>query len=485
MNTPIRRLAYVVIAMFTALLLATTWIQFVTAQDLRERPGNRRTLIDTYNRERGAILVDGTAIARSEATNTDLGWIRRYDQATRYAHVTGYWSFTYGAGLGLERARNSVLAGTDDSLFYQRLVDVVTGRPPQGASLELTLDPAVQAAAIEALGDRRGAAVALDPRTGAILALVSRPSFDPNALSSHQLTSVDEAYVQLTEDPEKPLVNRAIAGDLYPPGSTYKLVVAAAALESGEYQPDTELEGGLTYTLPGTSTTLPNFGGAACDPDGRPTLARSIQVSCNTSFAWLADQLGADELREQSARFGFGQQLEIPMSVTPSTYPEDPDDAQVALTGIGQHEVRVTPLQVAMVASAIANDGELMTPYLIEAVRNRDLEVIEETGPRTLSRSVSASTADALTEMMVSVVEAGSGTSAQIPGVRVAGKTGTAEYGSSGGAHAWFTGFAPADDPQIAVAVIVESATDNWTGETGGLVAAPVARAMLEAGVQR
>ena len=169
MNTPIRRLAYVVIAMFTALLLATTWIQFVSADDLRERPGNRRTLIDTYSRERGAILVDGTAIARSEPTSSDLEWIRRYDQATRYAHVTGYWSFTYGAGLGLERARNAVLAGTDDSLFYQRLVDVVTGRPPQGASLELTIDPEVQAAAANALGDRRGAAVAIDPRSGAVL----------------------------------------------------------------------------------------------------------------------------------------------------------------------------------------------------------------------------------------------------------------------------------------------------------------------------
>lgn len=483
MNTPIRRLAYVVFAMFTALLLATTWIQFVTADDLRERPGNRRTLIDTYSRERGAILVDGTAIARSESTDGDLRWIRRYDQATRYAHVTGYWSFTYGAGLGLERAKNSVLAGTDDSLFYQRLVDVVTGRPPQGASLELTIDPAVQAAAVEALGDRRGAAVAIDPRTGAILAMVSRPSFDPNALSSHQLAAVDEAYAALSEDPSRPLVNRAIAGDLYPPGSTYKLVVAAAALESGLYTPDSELEGGLTYTLPGTTTKLPNFGGAACDPEGRPTLAHSVQVSCNTSFAWLAGELGADALRTQSERFGFGEKLEVPMTVTPSSYPADPDDAQVALTGIGQHDVRVTPLQVAMISAAIANDGIPMTPYLVETVRNRDLEVIQETNARELTRSVSASTAEALTQMMISVVEAGSGVRAQIPGMQVAGKTGTAEFGDSGAAHAWFTGFAPADDPQIAVAVIVESATDNWTGETGGLIAAPVARAMLEAGV--
>lgn len=485
MNTPIRRLAVVVFVMFAALLVSTTWIQFVQAEDLRERPGNRRTLIDTYSRDRGAILVDGTPIATSEPTDDELEWLRRYDQATRYAHLTGYYSFTYGAGLGLERAYNTVLAGTDDSLFYQRLSDVVTGKQPTGASLELTIDPDVQAAAVEALGDRRGAAVALDPTTGEILAMVSRPSFDPNALSSHQLNAVDEAYTQLTEDPAKPLVNRAIAGDLYPPGSTFKLVLAAAALESGSYQPDSELEGPQTYTLPGTETTLPNFGGAACDPSDTPTLAESVQVSCNTSFAWLAGELGAEAIREQAEAFGFGEPLEVPMSVTPSIYPDELDDAQLALTGIGQFEVRETPMQVAMISAAIANGGVTMTPYLVEEVRDSDLEVIERSEPRARSRAVSEETAEQLTAMMQLVVERGSGQSVAIDGVEVAGKTGTAEYGDSGGAHAWFTGFAPADDPQIAVAVIVESATDNWTGETGGVVAAPVAKAMLEAGVQR
>ncbi|SOC58425.1 penicillin-binding transpeptidase domain-containing protein, partial [Ornithinimicrobium cerasi] len=285
--------------------------------------------------------------------------------------------------------------------------------------------------------------------------------------------------------PARPLVNRALAGDLYPPGSTYKLVVAAAALESGDFQPDSELEGGLTYTLPGTTTDLPNFGGAACDPQDRPTLAESVRVSCNTSFAWLAGELGADALREQSQDFGFDQDLQVPMTVTPSTYPEAPDDAQLALTGIGQHEVRVTPLQVAMISAAIANEGVVMEPYLVQTVRNSDLEVIEETGPGQLSRAVSGSTANALRDMMVSAVESGSGQAAALPGVAVAGKTGTAEFGTEGAAHGWFTGFAPADDPQIALAVVVESATDDWSGETGGVVAAPVARAMFEAGVQR
>lgn len=485
MNTPIRRLAIVVFVMFTALLVSSTWIQFVQADDLRERADNRRTLMDTYSRDRGAILVDGTAVARSERSDNELRWLRVYDSPSRYAHLTGYYSFIYGAGVGLERTSNSMLAGTDDSLFYQRLADVVTGRPAAGANLELTIDPAVQQAAVDALGDRRGAAVAIDPSSGAILAMVSRPGFDPNALSSHNLAAVEEAYEQLAADPGRPLLNRAIAGDLYPPGSVFKLVTAAAALESGDYEPDTELEGPVTYTLPGTSTTLPNFQGAACDPQDRPTLAVSIQVSCNTSFAWLAGELGAEVLREQAEDFGFGQSLEVPLPVTPSSYPAELNDPQLALTGIGQYDVRVTPLQVAMVAAGIANDGVVMTPYLVETVRGADLEVVDQTSPRTLSRAVSGGTASELTEMMTMVVERGSGQGAQLPGVQVAGKTGTAEFGTQGGAHAWFTGFAPADDPQIAVAVVVESATDNWTGETGGVVAAPVARAMLQAGVDR
>ncbi len=485
MNTPIRRLALVVFTMFTALLLSTTWIQFVQAGDLRDRPGNRRTLLESYSRDRGAILVGGEAIADSRPTDDDLRWIRSYPQGGRYAHVTGYFSFLYGAGDGLERSRNSVLAGTDDSLFYRRLTDLVTGTTPTGAALELTIDPDVQQAAEQALGDRRGAVVALNPRTGAILALVSRPTYDPNALSSHNLSQAQQVFQSLDADPGKPLSNRAIAGDLYPPGSTFKLVVAAAALESGRYTPESTLEGPQRYTLPGTSTQLPNFEGGRCGPSDSISLAESITVSCNTSMAFLAGELGAEALDGQAQAFGFGQELEVPMAVTPSRYPADPDDAQLALTGIGQFDVRVTPLQVAMVSAAIANDGEVMVPYLVQSVRDADLEVIDETKPSTLSRAVSQSTAAELREMMVQVVQRGSGTVAALSDVQVAGKTGTAEFGDNGAAHAWFTGFAPADDPQIAMAVVVESAADSFTGESGGRIAAPIGRDVLAAGVDR
>nr|WP_269813273.1 penicillin-binding transpeptidase domain-containing protein [Ornithinimicrobium sediminis] len=471
--------------MFTALLLSTSWIQFVQADDLRQLPQNRRTLLDTYSRDRGAILVEGNAIADSQPTDDDLRWIRTYPQGELYGHVTGYYSFTYGAGAGLERAMSSVLAGTDDSLFYRRVVDLVTGTTPTGAAVETTVDPQVQAAAAAALGDRRGAVVALDPRTGAVLAMVSHPSYDPNSLASHNLGAVEDAWEALNADPTRPLVNRTIAGDLYPPGSTFKLVVAAAALESGEFAPDSLLEGPQTYTLPGTSTDLPNFEGGTCGPTDEVSLADSIRVSCNTSMAWLAGQMGTEALDDQSQAFGFEQDIEVPMPVTPSVYPEDADAAQLALTGIGQYDVRVTPLQVAMVSAAIANGGEVMQPYLVQTVRDGDLDVIDETDPSRLSRAVSATTAQELTDMMVDVVDNGSGRAAAIPGVPVAGKTGTAEFGTSGAAHAWFTGFAPADDPQIAVAVVVESASEDWTGESGGRVAAPVGRDVLQSGVQR
>lgn len=485
MNTPIRRLALLVFTMFTALLLSTSWIQFVQADELRQLPQNRRTLLDTYSRDRGAILVEGNAIADSQPTDDDLRWIRTYPQGELYGHVTGYYSFTYGAGAGLERAMSSVLAGTDDSLFYRRVVDLVTGTTPTGAAVETTVDPQVQAAAAAALGDRRGAVVALDPRTGAVLAMVSHPSYDPNSLASHNLGAVEDAWEALNADPTRPLVNRTIAGDLYPPGSTFKLVVAAAALESGEFAPDSLLEGPQTYTLPGTSTDLPNFEGGTCGPTDEVSLADSIRVSCNTSMAWLAGELGTEALDDQSQAFGFEQDIEVPMPVTPSVYPEDADAAQLALTGIGQYDVRVTPLQVAMVSAAIANGGEVMEPYLVQTVRDGDLDVIDETDPSRLSRAVSATTAQELTDMMVDVVDNGSGRAAAIPGVPVAGKTGTAEFGTSGAAHAWFTGFAPADDPQIAVAVVVESASEDWTGESGGRVAAPVGRDVLQSGVQR
>jgi peptidoglycan glycosyltransferase len=483
MNTPLRRIAVVVVAMFLALMGAATWVQYVQAAQLNADPRNARTLYREYDNFRGPIVVAGEPVASSTPVDDPFGFQRSYTNGPLYAHATGYYSVVYGP-TGIERASNDLLTGTADSLFLSRIQDLVTGRQPQGSSVELTIDPAVQAAAAEALGDQRGAVVAVDPATGAILAMVSSPAFDPNLLAGHDTGAVNEAYRALNDDPAQPLVNRAIAGDTYPPGSTFKLVDAAAALEQG-LTPESPLAAPDVLPLPGSSATIGNFGGASCGPGGTVTLADALRVSCNTAFAQLGLDLGDDALREQSERFGFGAPLSVPLRVTPSRFPEDPDRPQTALSAIGQHDVRVTPLQMAMVSAAIANGGEQMAPHLVRTVRSPDLEVVEEASPDVLRTPVSAATAAALRDMMVGVVENGTGTAARIPGVLVAGKTGTAQTTDDAAPHAWFTAFAPADAPRVAVAVVVENGGSSGNEATGGRVAAPVAKAVIEAVLDR
>jgi peptidoglycan glycosyltransferase len=480
-NTALRRLSTVVVVMFLALLAGTTWVQFGQASALNNDSRNVRTLYREYGKPRGPIIVAGQPVAQSTAVDDPYGFQRAYSQPELYSTVTGFYSVVNG-GTQLERAMNDVLTGQADSLFWTRVQQLITGAQPQGSSIELTIDPAAQQAAVDALGGQQGAVVAIEPSTGKILAMVSTPGFDPNALATHDTTAASAAYQQLEAAEGDPLVNKTTREN-YPPGSTFKLVTAAAALESGDYTPDSVLSAPDEYTLPGTRTTLPNFGGSSCGANQQTTLADALRISCNTAFASLGADLGDDAIRDQAQRFGFDStDLTVPMSVAASTYPADPDAAQTALTAIGQESVRATPVQMAMVASAIANGGTLMSPYLVQTVRTADLDVISEAEPTELSDAVSGSTAQQLTDMMVDVVQSGSGTSAQISGVRVAGKTGTAQTGVEGESpHAWFVGFAPADDPQVAVAVIVENGGDVGSEATGGRVAAPVARAVMQA----
>jgi peptidoglycan glycosyltransferase len=480
-NTALRRLSTVVVIMFLALLAGTTWVQFGQASALNNDSRNVRTLYREYGKPRGPIIVAGQPVAQSTPVDDPFGFQRSYTQPELYSTVTGFYSVVNG-GTQLERAMNDVLTGTADSLFWTRVQQLITGAQPQGSSIELTLDPAAQQAAVDALGGQQGAVVAIEPSTGKILAMVSTPGFDPNALATHDTTAASAAYQQLVAAEGDPLINKTTREN-YPPGSTFKLVTAAAALESGSYTPESVLSAPDLYTLPGTRTTLPNFGGSSCGADEQTTLADALRISCNTAFASLGADRGDDAIRDQAERFGFdSSDLTVPMSVASSTYPADPNAAQTALTAIGQESVRSTPIQMAMVASAIANGGALMSPYLVQTVRTADLDVVSEAEPSKLSDAVSGSTAQQLTDMMVEVVQSGSGTSAQISGVRVAGKTGTAQTGVEGESpHAWFTGFAPADDPQVAVAVIVENGGDVGSEATGGRVAAPIARAVMQA----
>lgn len=479
MNKPLRRLWIISLVMFLGLYGSVTWVQYVQAPSLNADARNTRTLYREFGTNRGPIVVDGKEIAASTPVKTSFKYQREYSDGYLFAPVTGFYSIVYSR-TGIERAANEYLNGTSDSLWWNRVEHLITGADPQGSAVELTLSRKAQEAAFNALGDQRGAAVAIEVKTGRILALVSTPSFDPNTLAGHTSKDVVSAYEALLNNPDKPLVNRALAGDTYPPGSVFKLVTAAAALEDGLSSTDT-IDAPDTYRLPGTNTDLRNFGGAQCAPSGEMSFADALRISCNTAFAQLGNELGQDAILKQAKAFGFEKSIEVPMAAAQSRYPVGQNDAQVALSAIGQQDVRVTPLQVAMVSAAIANDGVLMQPYLVERVRTANLSVVNETKPKELGRAVSSSTASQLTDMMKLVVQSGTGTAAQISGVTVAGKSGTAETGNDANPHAWFTAFAPADDPEVAVAVIVENGGTAGSEATGGRVAAPIVRSIIQA----
>ena len=480
MNAPLRRLSVAVMLMFGLLLINANYLQVVRADALHHDSHNPRLIAEEYSRERGPILVAGRPVARSVETNDRLKYLRRYTEGKLYAPATGFYSIVYGSS-GIEQEENSVLAGTDDSLFVRRVIDLLTGTPPKGGSVALTINPAAQKAAYDGLLalHARGAVVAVDPSTGAILAMVSTPSYDPNDLSSHDTAAVRKNYDRLSSLKSRPMLNRSIR-QTYPPGSTFKLVTSAAALESGKYTPDTPVDNSSQLKLPQSTAVLPNENGGPCT-SGQATLTDALVNSCNVAFGRIGLELGDDALRAQAQKFGFDQAFEVPMRTVASRFPEDPDLPQTALSAIGQYDVRATPLQMALVAAAIANRGVLMKPYLVDEIRDPKLSILEKTKPEPFGTAVSPQTAASLTEMMIKVVEDGTGTNGQIPGVKVAGKTGTAQQGGGRTPHAWFVSFAPADtDPKVAVAVIVEDGAKRAEISGNGL-AAPIARDVMKA----
>ncbi len=479
MNATIRRTAVALGVLILALMINANVLAVIQNDELRARDGNRRQIIDEYDQQRGSILVGRNAVAKSVPTDERLRYLRVYSQGQTYAPATGYYS-VYGA-TGIEKAEDELLAGSDDRLFVDRLTTLFSGQQQQGGTVVLTLDADAQRAAFEGLGGQEGAVVALDPRTGAILALASSPSFDPNLLASHDPTVVSDNYEELRKDPGDPLLNRSIQ-QVYPPGSLFKVVVSAAALSSGEYTPQTEIPGPAVLDLPETSATISNFDDSPC-LDGQVTLTEALALSCNTAFAKIGLDLGDDALRDQAEKFGFNERLDIPLAVTPSIYPSDLNAPQTAQSAIGQYDVRATAMQMAMVGAGVANDGVVMTPYLVAEERAPDLSTLSVTEPEPMSRAVSSEVAGELSDMMVTVVSNGTGGSAAIPGVSVGGKTGTAQDGNRP-PHVWFMAFAPAEDPQVAVAVIVENGGRLGEAATGGAVAGPIARQVMEAVLQ-
>jgi peptidoglycan glycosyltransferase len=480
-NRELKRVSGVVLLMFLALFVSTTAIQVFQADNLRQDDRNRRALLESYSTERGQILVDGQAIAQSQPADDQYKFQRTYAAGDLYSAVTGYFTLGQGSS-GLEDALNNELSGTANTQFLDGINRLITGQDPKGASVELTIDPAAQQAAFDALGNNSGAVVAIAPKTGAILAMVSKRSYDPNLLAVHDPDQVLSAYRSLESDPAEPLQNRAIAGDLNPPGSVFKLVVTAAALESGDYTPDSTFPNPPTFTLPGTESVVTNSGEGACGSQETVTLSDALRLSCNIPFSELGIAMGDGTIRDMAEQFGFNQSVDVPMASTPSVYPtDDLGDAETALTAFGQQNVRATPLQIAMVSAGIANGGDVMRPTLVESVLAPDLREIRGLDPSVFGSPIGEDTAATLTQLMVNNVENGVASNARIGGVSVAGKTGTAENGTGEPYSLWFTGFAPADDPEVAVAVVVENGGGQGQSGRGNTLAAPIAKRVLEA----
>jgi peptidoglycan glycosyltransferase len=485
-NAPLRRVAVACLLLFGLLLINVNYVQVVKADSYRNDSRNARGLLRSYAHERGPIVLStggggASAVAVDRATPAEqLKYLRTYPGGAAYAPVTGFASFIYGR-TGLEQTENDVLSGQSDNLFVRRLSDYVTGRRAEGGRVVLTLQQAAQRAAFAGLQGKRGAVVAIDPRTGAILAMASNPSYDPSKLSSHDAKTMRAYYAQLQRDPGDPLLNRAVS-QTYPPGSTFKVITSAAALSSGRYTPDSSIPSPTVLDLPQTTSTLKNFGGETCGNGQTSSLSDAFRISCNTAFGHLGLDLGGNALRDEAEKFGLDDGgLRVPLKVARSVFPDQLSKPQEAQSAIGQYDVRVTPLQMAMVAAGIANRGTIMKPYLVREVQAPDLSRLSQTTPEVYKKAVSQSVADQLTAMMELVVASGTGTAAQIPGVQVAGKTGTAQHAEGAAPHAWFIGFAPARDPQVAIAVLVEDGGSAGSEATGGRVAAPIARDVMRA----
>ncbi|MDF3297906.1 penicillin-binding transpeptidase domain-containing protein [Streptomyces tropicalis] len=469
------------VVLLTALLVHTAWLQVLQGPSYGGNPANRRPTIARYEQPRGRILVGGRAVTGSRDTGEQLRYERTYTQGPLYAPVTGFASQRYGTTL-LEHAEDRVLSGTDPMLSAFPLWNDFTRAQNPGGDVVTTLDPAAQRAAYTGLGARRGAVAAIEPTTGRILALVSAPSYDPAELSGNG-PAVTRAWNRLNSDPAQPMLNRAVR-QTYPPGSTFKVVTAAAALDSGVVTDlDEPTDSPDPYTLPGTTTRLAN---EAEDCEDAP-LRYAFEFSCNTVFAKLGVDVGVAGMRAAAQDFGFNDRgLRIPFSVAPSSFDTTVDRGQLALSSIGQYNTRATPLQMAMVAAAVADGGQVRTPYLVERTTRSGGDPVATAGSRSARQVMHPSTAERLQELMTDVVTEGTGRSAAIRGATVGGKTGTAQHGvgNTGMPYAWFVSWAQGRGdtaPRVAVAVVVEDASARRGDISGGGTAAPIAKSVMEA----
>jgi len=482
-NRAIGKVGTAVVALVLVLVGMLTYLQVIHADSLANDSRNVRGALRDINRPRGPIVTaDGVVVAESTRVDdkTEFDFQRSYPHGPLYQQVVGYQSFVLGS-IGVERTYNDELVGRDPELQIRNLADSILGGEEPVGTVVLSLRDDLQRAAAEALGDQRGSVVAIDPRTGEILAMYSNPTYDPSPLAGHDTKGVNTTYRFLTSLPDKPDLARAYR-ERYPPGSTFKTITASVAIETGVATPDRVFPEISELDLPLTDNTLQNFGGHTCGG----TLAVSFRDSCNTTFGQLGLDLG-DSFVPGMARFGIGDvpPIDLVPSAALSTGPRpgsfQSEQPRFAFAAIGQDLVATTPLEMCLVAAGLANGGVIMEPHVVKEIRDADNDLVRTIGSREWKTAVSPATAQAVAAMMVTVVQSGTGRAAQIDGVTVAGKTGTAQVGPDSDPHAWFVAFAPAEVPEIAIAVIVEHGGNAGSEATGGAVAAPIAAAVLRA----
>lgn len=463
MNLSIRRTWMAVVVLMAIILGATTYVQFFATDELNNSPLNARAVTESYDKPRGAILVDGKPIAESVKTESGpYSYKRVYKDPSLYSGLTGY--FSLGGGVTqLENTQNEVLTGNSDDQFFDRLANLFTGQENTGSSVELTIDPRIQKAAYDALPDgKKGSVVVSNPKTGEILAMASKPSYDTNKLTVQSTAGVAAAKEELAKVKGLSINWNPAVYERVSPGSSFKLLDLVAGLETGYYKVDGEYDNSPNWTPPGTSKKLGNFDHGNCGAQpNKASLKFIVAQSCNTPFAQGIQVIGQDKMKDVVERFGFNKKPEgLGLAPTAaSVWPADMDAASLAYASIGQYDVQATTLQMNMVAAGIANDGALMKPQLIKQITAPDLSVRKTIKPEKLAQVTTSQVANDVTELMRGPVASGTATKAKVAGVDLAAKTGTAQIGNTDRVHAWITGFAPANDPQVAITVNVQNIT--------------------------
>ena len=482
MNQPIRRVALFCFLLIVSLLVSSNYLQVVNADSYKARPGNQRNLYDAYAFPRGVIrTADGVVIAQSAPVNGLLyKYQRSYPLGPAYANVVGYKSIIYGS-YGIESSLDKFLQGNDSSEAVSNFLDTLTGKTKKGGDVQLTIDNAVQQAAINGLAGRTGSVVALDPDTGAILAMYSNPTFDPNKIASNDGKVSKAAGEALSNDKDKPNLNHAI-GETYFPGSVFKVITATAALESGKFtENDPTGAPPDRLTFPGGQYSIANENGEQCPGTD---LKSALAASCNSVFGWVGDQLGVAAINDTATKFGLnGTGLKIPQTVVKSVFPADEASSQQSLAqaSIGQFDTKITPLQAAMIAAAVANGGTIMKPYLVQKEVSPRGGTTFTAKPEVFSQAMSPQAATAIDDMMVNVVTSGTAQGRGIDGAHMGAKTGTAQRATNQNPLAWFISYASLNGKKVAVAVLVQDDDAAKRQDiTGGGFAGPVAQAVMK-----